>query len=49
MARSGFEPTISRSEVYRANHYSIGHLFESWQIYLWYIHCDKTKSESWPD
>ena len=24
MARSGFEPTISRSEVDHANHYSIG-------------------------
>ena len=34
MARPGFEPTISRSEVDRANHYSIGHLFESQQIYL---------------
>ena len=30
MARPGFEPTISRSEVGRANHYSIGHLFEVW-------------------
>ena len=28
MARPGFKPTISRSEVDRANHYSIGHLFE---------------------
>jgi hypothetical protein len=28
MARPGFEPTISGSEVDRANHYSIGHLFE---------------------
>ena len=28
MARPGFEPTISRSEVDGANHYSIGHLFE---------------------
>jgi hypothetical protein len=48
MARPGFEPTISRTEVDRANRYSIGHLFESWQIYLCYIHCDETKSESWP-
>ena len=48
MARSGLEPTISRSEVDRANHYSIGHLFEAWQICLSYIHCDETKSESWP-
>ena len=29
MARPGFEPTISRSEVNRANHYSIGPLLES--------------------
>ena len=29
MARLGFEPTISRSEVDRANHSSIGQLFES--------------------
>jgi hypothetical protein len=28
MARPGFEPTISISEVDRANHCSIGHLFE---------------------
>ena len=28
MARPGFEPMISKSEVHRANHYSIGHLFE---------------------
>ena len=28
MARLGFEPMISGSEVARANHYSIGHLFE---------------------
>ena len=48
MARPWFEPTISRSEVGHANHYSIGHLFEIWQIYLCYIHCDETKSESWP-
>jgi hypothetical protein len=34
MARPGFEPTISRSEVDRANHYSIGPLLENWQIYL---------------
>ena len=54
MARQRFEPTISRSEVDRANHYSIGHLFEIKQIYLLvvpdlrHIHCDETKSESWP-
>ena len=41
MARPGFEPTISN-----ANH--IGHLFEIQQIYLCNIHCDETKSESWP-
>ena len=34
MARPGFEPMISRSEVDRANHYSIGPLLENWQIYL---------------
>jgi hypothetical protein len=28
MARLGFEPTISRSEVDHANHYSRGDLFE---------------------
>ena len=49
MARPGFEPTISRSEVGCANHYSIGHLFEIQQIYLSNIRCDETKSESWPD
>jgi len=49
MASLGFEPMISRSEVDRANHYSIGHLFEAWQICLSYIHCDETKSESWRD
>ena len=48
MARPGFEPMISRSEVDRANHYSIGSLLENWQIYLCNIHCDETKSESWP-
>ena len=49
MARPGFEPTISRSEVDHSNHYSIGHLFEIQQIYLCYIQCDETKSESWHD
>ena len=29
MARPGFEPTISRSDVDCANHYSIGHMLES--------------------
>ena len=48
MARLGFEPMISRSEVDRANHYSIGPLSENYQIYLCNIHCDETKSESWP-
>ena len=49
MARPGFKPMISRSEVDRANHYSIGPLLENRQIYLlWNIHCDETKSESWP-
>ena len=48
MARPGFEPTISRSEVDRTNHYSIGHLFEIQQIYLSKIRFDETKSESWP-
>ena len=41
MARPGFEPD-------RANHYSIGPLLENLQIYLFNIHCDETKSESWP-
>ena len=49
MAGPGFEPKISRSEIDCANHYSIGHLFEIKQIYLYYIHCDETKSESWHD
>ena len=49
MARPRFEPMISGSKVDHANHYSIGHLFEIQQIYLCYIHCDETKSESWPD
>ena len=48
MARLGLESMISRSEVNRANHYSIGPLLENWQIYLFNIHCDETKSESWP-
>ena len=49
MARPGFELKISRSEVDRANHYySIGPLLENTQIYLCNIHCDETKSESWP-
>ena len=48
MARPEFEPMISRSEVDCANHYSIGPLLENWQIYLCNIHCDETKSESWP-
>ena len=48
MARPGFEPMISRSEVDRANHYSIGSLLENLQIHLCNIHCDETKSESWP-
>ena len=46
MARPGFEPTTSRSEVIHANHYSTGPLIE---LYLSNIHCDETKSESWPD
>ena len=48
MARPGFEPTISRSEVDRANHYSIGTLLQYWQMYLLQIYWDETKSESWP-
>ena len=32
----------------RANHYSICPLLENQQIYLCNIHCDETKSESWP-
>ena len=48
MARPGFKPMISRSEIDCANHYSIGPLLENWQIYLYNIHCAETKSESWP-
>jgi hypothetical protein len=48
MARPGFEPMISRSEINLANHYSIGPLLKYWQIYLCIIHCDETKSESLP-
>ena len=48
MAWPGFEPTFSRSEVDHANHYSIGSLLENQQIYLFNMHCDETKSESWP-
>ena len=44
----GFDPTISRSEVDLANHYSIGPLLENKQIYLCNILFDETKSESWP-
>ena len=40
---------ISRSEVDCANYYSIGHLFDIQQTYLFYMHWDETKSESWPD
>ena len=49
MARQGFKPTISRSEVACTNHYLIGPLLENQQIYLCNIHCDETKSESWPE
>ena len=48
MTRLGSEPPISRSEVDCANHYSIGPLLENWQIYLYNIHYDGTKSEFWP-
>ena len=48
MTRPGFETAINRSEVDRATHYSIGPLLENQQIYLYYIHCDETKNESWP-
>ena len=48
MARPGFEPMISRSEVDGANHYSIGPMSETLQTYLCIIYCDETKSESWP-
>jgi hypothetical protein len=48
MARPGFEP-ISRSEDDRDKHYSIVPLLENLQIYLCSIHCEETKSESWPD
>ena len=49
MARPGFEPMTSRSEVIHANHYSTVPLIENQQIYLSNIHFDETKSESWPD
>ena len=49
MARPEFEPMISRSEVDRANHYSIGPLLKNQQIYLYKMQCDETKSDSWPD
>ena len=50
VAKPRLEPMISRSEVSRTNYYSIGHLFEIQQIYLCmlHVHCDETKSESWP-
>ena len=48
MARPGFESMTSRSEVDSANHYSTCPLIESWKIYLYNIHCDETKNESWP-
>ena len=48
MARPGFEPMISSSEVDHTNHYSSGPLLENLQIYSCNIHCDETKSESWP-
>ena len=48
MARLGFEPMISRSEVDHAIHYSIGPLLGNLEIYSSKIHCDETKSESWP-
>ena len=35
MARPGIEPTISRSDIDCANHYSIGPLLENQQIYLY--------------
>ena len=38
MARLEFQPRISRSEVDRANHYSIGPLLETKQISLSNIH-----------
>ena len=45
MARPGFKPTISRSEVNRANHWSLD---EKIANLLSNIHCDETKSEFWP-
>ena len=48
MARPGLEPMINRSEVDRANHYSIGPLLANQQFCLPNILCDETKSESWP-
>ena len=34
MAGPGFEPRISKSDVERANHYTIGPLMERWQLCL---------------
>ena len=48
MAKPGCKPMISRLEVNHANQYSNGPLLENLQIYLSNIHCDETKSESWP-
>ena len=45
MARPGFECTNSKSEVNRANHW---YLDEKIANLLSKIHCDETKSESWP-
>ena len=47
MARPGFEPMISRSEVDRANHCSIGPSLEDSANFNLTYH-NETKRESWP-
>ena len=49
--KPGFVPTISTSEVDRANHDNIGSFYKIHKsIYVRYIaiYCNETKSESWP-
>ena len=49
MARLGLVPTVSRSEVDCANHYSIGLDEKLANLFMQCnIHYDETKSKSWP-
>jgi len=48
MSRLGFEPMISTFEVNPANPYAISFLLGNWQLYLFNIHGNATKSETWP-